>query len=326
MKKVRIHLVASVITGCLLAIALHSCSLFKKVDEEEIRWEERAEVITVGCKTEYEKAKAIYDWMAENIIYDYTYSICYADECWEKRTGVCSAFSEVYVKLAKGCGLSAEKISGKCRNSESSDGNGSHAWNMVKTEKGWILLDVTWGSCNGHGDNLNNGNAWTTYGESSKTWWDVDPCWMIFTHFPEKSKDQLMGSPVSSVVYMNLPRMSPAAGRWGWDARRTLEYFIQHPHAMVPVFYIVPNELWDTNVFLEYPCSMEAGQQNTIRIRNLNPSYLPRDMEQCGDDIYSCTASAGFRVRIGGNSVMCYPSVGSSYFPEFADSERYPCK
>ena len=206
-------------------------------------WSERVAPIVAGCETDYEKAKAIYDWMSENIIYDYTYSISYADECWEKRTGVCNAFSELYVNLAKGCDLSAEKIEGIAKS------GGGHAWNKVKTEKGWILLDVTWGSCSGHVDNYNNGNGWEEYGENSRIWFDVHPDWMIFTHFPKNSKDQMRAIHISSNDFRALPDISPTLGFWGWDAGTTLTYYLQHPQATAPITYAIKNHSWDTNVF-----------------------------------------------------------------------------
>ena len=319
----RKHLtVASIIiVSCLLVLTSHSCSLF-----QEKKWEIRAAEITKGCNTEYEKAKAIYDWISENIKYDYTYSIYKAEEVWQTKRGVCAGFSALYEQLAKGCGLEAKVIEGIARTDDDSDGKEEHAWNKVKTEKGWILLDVTWGSCIGHNDcDESNGNEWGEYGKSSRIWFDVHPDWMIFTHFPTLLEDQLRPSPISRYQYLLLPNIEPTFGEWGWDASRTLEYFIQHPYATPPTAYSVPNELWGTNIFLEYPCSMEAGEEYTIQIRNLNPDYLP-NMEQSDENIYSCTASAGYTVGIGGHAIIQYPLPGKFGHEECEQSVHYPCK
>lgn len=282
-------------------------------------WAERVAPIVEGCETDYEKAKAIYDWMSENIIYDYTYSVYSAETCWEKRTGVCEAFSDLYVNLAKGCDLSAEKIKGICRNSDESDGTGGHAWNKVRTEKGWILLDVTWGSCYGHVGDFYNGN--------SRIWFDVFPDWMIFTHFPNNSHNQLKSIPLSRNDYLSLPNVIPTLGLWGWEAGTTLTYYLQHPQAIAPITYAIKNYCWDTNVFLEYPCSMEEGREYTIRIRNLNPEYPPSgnfwDVE---GNVYSCMATAGFTLYVGGCSIIHYPSASKSEPEDGFRSIVYPCE
>lgn len=311
------HLIFSLIVFSFVATLLPSCT-DEPFDPSFNRklWSERVAPMIEGCETDYEKAKAIYDWLCENIIYDYTYDIYRADECWENKTGVCQAFADLYVNLAKGCDLSAETIRGFARNWYDSDGMGHHAWNKVKTEKGWILLDATWGSCNGHADHFDNGGEWETYGEMRRIWFDVDPKWMIFTHFPENSQDQLNSNPVSRQGYLALPYITPLLGFWGWDAGSTLNYFLQHPQAKPPKTYLVQNHYWDSNVFLEYPFSMEEGEVYTIRIRNLNPEYPPTHGDwNVESDVYTCTASAGFTVRFGGHGIMTYPDA-TRYFPE----------
>lgn len=271
-------------------------------------WSERVAPIVEGCETDYEKAKAIYDWMSENIVYDNTYSIYNAYDCWEKRTGVCQAFSELYANLAKGCDLSVGVVHGVCRNSDVSDGKAGHAWNKVKTEKGWILLDVTWGSCYGH-----HNDDWETWSEGSRVWFDVHPDIMVFTHFPNNSKAQLKSTPVSREKYLILPNLTPNVCFWGWNASSALEFFLQHPQAKAPEIYVVPNGCWGSNEFLEYPFSMEEGKEYTIRILNMNPEYPPTHEDwNVEGDVYSCTASAGFTLYVGGCGILHYPSVAKS--------------
>ena len=222
-------------------------------------------------------------------------------------------YDSPYVNLAKGCDLSVEQIVGICRNTDESDGTGGHAWNKVKTEKGWILLDATWGSCNGHADDFENGDGWAYYSDYSRIWFDVHPDWMIFTHFPDNSKNQLRSTPLSRKDYLSLPNVEPTLGFWGWDASTTLGYFLQYSSAKAPKIYLFSNEIWDTNVFLEYPCSMEEGREYTIRVRNLNPEYPPTHGDwNVEGDIYTGTASAGFTFYVSGSGVLHYPSAAKS--------------
>ena len=55
-------------------------------------WAAIAAPIVSGCRTNMEKARAIYRWLCDNITYDYTYTIYDAATCYERRTGVCNAY------------------------------------------------------------------------------------------------------------------------------------------------------------------------------------------------------------------------------------------
>lgn len=107
-----------------------------------------AENITSEFKTDYEKAKALYTYVADNIYYDYVY---YNDRTQElyinpydiykyKRT-VCAGYARLYATL---CGLV---------NIHTMDLIGEdHEYNAVycKEEGRWIFVDSTWGSRNSY--------------------------------------------------------------------------------------------------------------------------------------------------------------------------------
>ena len=92
-------------------VSFSSCDVFEEYEE----WDNRAAQITMNCSTNYEKAKAIFIWECENIEYDCSYSIYDYSQCWNERRGVCQAYSELFVVLARHCGLNAELIRGNCR-------------------------------------------------------------------------------------------------------------------------------------------------------------------------------------------------------------------
>ncbi len=76
-------------------------------DEEAALWKVRVAPIVEGCNTDYQKARAIYDWVCQNIAYDMGKDIGDANTCWSQRRGICSGYSQLYIKLAQGCGLQA---------------------------------------------------------------------------------------------------------------------------------------------------------------------------------------------------------------------------
>ena len=49
---------------------------------EAALWRQRVQPIVAGCTTDYQKARAIYDWVCQNITYDMADHISDANTCW----------------------------------------------------------------------------------------------------------------------------------------------------------------------------------------------------------------------------------------------------
>lgn len=99
--------------------------------------------------TDLEKAKAIHDWVAGNIKYDYQaylegdLGLEMATQTLEDKSGVCSGYSFLYAALSRAAGLPARVVYGQIK------GNGGweaqrHAWNEVMVDGQWISVDSTW--------------------------------------------------------------------------------------------------------------------------------------------------------------------------------------
>jgi hypothetical protein len=125
-------------------------------DDEEII--KLANKITNVNDTELDKAKAIYQWVVENITYDYEkyskhqsndYDNNYgAVHTFNTKKGVCYDYATLTAALGRAAGIQTKVVKG--------EGNlgsfkGLHAWNeMYITEKGqWIPVDTTFGSTAG---------------------------------------------------------------------------------------------------------------------------------------------------------------------------------
>ena len=188
----------------------------KRVSPTKYDYTEVARQITQGCTTKYEQAKAIYRWLCANISYDTTYTIYTADECWEKRRGVCQAYSELFYRLAEPLGIDVRMISGTSKTTD--DPAGEHAWVfvVVEGEGTGILVDATWGA------GSVNGNTFTR-NDNDMSWFHVDPYWMIFTHFPDDAAYQLLPHPISRQQFDVLPIVNPMWGEYGFDARTLFE-------------------------------------------------------------------------------------------------------
>ena len=95
-------------------------------------------------KTVYEKVKTIYDYICENVRYDYenlndtTYMrkhTAYAALIDKK--AVCQGYAVLFYRLALEEGIDARVISG-------TGNGGAHAWNIVKIGKEYFNVDATW--------------------------------------------------------------------------------------------------------------------------------------------------------------------------------------
>lgn len=154
--------------------------------------------LTEGCKTDFEKIEAIYDWMTRTIAYDTSYSIHTADECYVEKKGVCQAYCELFYRIAEAAGVRVDIISGISRDIYGNVQRGGHSWLFAYTRENYgILLDPTW-------DAGTVSNRVFTREDYHRAWFGVDPKWMILTHFPENKSDQLLPNPMSEDEFCSM--------------------------------------------------------------------------------------------------------------------------
>lgn len=103
--------------------------------------------------SEVEKLHAIYDWLIMNVTYDKTlfeyvttssnttsYKGFYLEGVFDDYRAVCDGISKAFVLLARIEGLEAIRVTGKSLSS-----NYAHAWNKVKVNNIWYVIDATGG-------------------------------------------------------------------------------------------------------------------------------------------------------------------------------------
>ncbi|MBE7001717.1 MAG: hypothetical protein E7421_03330 [Ruminococcaceae bacterium] len=110
----------------------------------DVAVEERLDLLNVYTATDYEKVCAIYDFICENVVYDYAglaeennTQIYTAYAALINGTSVCQGYANLFYRLALELGVDARLVSGK--------GNGGdHGWNIVKLNGKYYNLDATW--------------------------------------------------------------------------------------------------------------------------------------------------------------------------------------
>ena len=119
---------------------LSSLEQEEKVDEEVSNL---LKSLDLSNKTDYQKVKAIYDYICSNVTYDHdnlndeSYSLKYtAYAALVNKTAVCQGYASLFYRLALDAGVDTRVISGEA--------GGPHAWNIVKLNGKYYNLDSTW--------------------------------------------------------------------------------------------------------------------------------------------------------------------------------------
>lgn len=188
--------------------------------------EKLAERIEEDFSSDYEKARAIYSWIAFNIKYDYnaflnpprTQGFSYSteaekqrkikelnDRLWQKafssKKAVCEGFTALYQHLAELTGLKSEIIRGDSKISLRDIGrkntSSNHAWNIVLIDRKWRLIDVTWGQ--GYFDNSKG----RMVNDFSPVYFDTDPDYFFAKHFPDSGS--YLGDRLDKDAFLNGP-------------------------------------------------------------------------------------------------------------------------
>lgn len=107
-----------------------------------------AEEITAGCTTEYEKAKAIFYWVATNMWYgvkpsEKTYNN-QLERILDTRVGKCGEYCTLTIALLRAVGIPARMETGNVFNVA----YGPHAWVFAYADGRWIFMDPTFASLN----------------------------------------------------------------------------------------------------------------------------------------------------------------------------------
>lgn len=189
------------------------------------RLQDLAAYLTTPAQNDLEKARLIYTWIATHIRYDadaYNTGI-YKDESspagvLERRTAVCEGYSTLFKELARRMHLEVEKITGYAKGYGFEEGDTfsdtDHAWNAVKINGQWQLIDVTWGSCHGftHNKKLETKTRFDDY------WFCASPEEFIFSHLPESDDWQLTNPKITLRQFEAMPYVDDSFFKLGFNA------------------------------------------------------------------------------------------------------------
>ncbi|MEB3312021.1 MAG: transglutaminase domain-containing protein [Snowella sp.] len=170
---------------------------------------ELAAILNGYATTEAEKARLIYAWIGHHVAYDVQAVLqdrrgnLSPKGVLSSRLTICSGYANLYQALAQEMGLEAVIIEGYAKGSSyfvGEDRDINHAWNGVKVNGGWYLVDVTWGA--GTIDNQQFKAKYNPY------YFATLPDELIYSHFPVESQWQLLPTLYTRAEFDRFPNVS----------------------------------------------------------------------------------------------------------------------
>jgi hypothetical protein len=248
---------------CLYAISV-AAQDFQKVDQTVSSYprsfskiEKLAELIKKDFTSDVDKARAIYTWIARNIQYDVneyfagskTISFTYssqeekemkekqmeknmAEQTLKKKKAVCQGYAGLYKLLCDYTGLECVVISGYSKVFDKDIGRiptqSDHAWNAVKINNKWELLDVTWGA-----GNVDYGKK-VFLPEFTDFYFMTPPDKFFLKHYPEDKKWLFVDKTIrefadlplfyGTVALADLEIIKPKKGIISFKPKETIEF------------------------------------------------------------------------------------------------------
>ncbi|TXD54474.1 transglutaminase [Polaribacter sp. IC066] len=292
----------TIIIILLCSISLHSQD-FSDVDAKVLEYprfskaEDLANKIEKDFSSDAHKARATFFWLAKNIRYNLKeyynpeprrFRIEFSSEeeknrklkaikytlvadMFRNKTGVCEEYAQAFKIICNLLNIESEVIKGYTRNNADEIGKTSktvnHAWNAVKIDGSWVLLDATWAA------GYNSGTGWIR--EFNPYFFDIPKSKIFKSHYPEKpvwvlrfgrmTLDAFYKQPVYTSTFLGLQTdlVSPTSGTIRVNSSKNIELEFKN---------------FDTNSFVVYsfkgsknsrkPIIKTVGDISTMTIKN----------------------------------------------------------
>ena len=156
----------------------------------------------------YERVKALHDWVADRIEYDFAaldagrYPDQDAESVFRTRLGVCAGYSLLLKRLGELTGDPIVYVVGDSRDEEGGIPSTGHAWNAVQIEGAWYLIDVTWNA----GYRGPSGSFKKRYATS---YFLTPPRLFAISHIPDDPAWQLLAEPIDRGEFIRQPQLHP---------------------------------------------------------------------------------------------------------------------
>lgn len=160
--------------------------------------------LIIPAKNDLEKVESLYQWLIQNIRYD---KQAYRNgnkrinrsntDILKRKEAICWGYATLFKAMCDAVAIPCEIISGYGRTSlerEASVKVPNHAWNSIKIDSSWYLLDATWDS-----DLIGSVGAFEQ--QFGHDYFLTPPKYFIVNHLPADPDWQLLDCPISVEEY-----------------------------------------------------------------------------------------------------------------------------
>lgn len=271
-----------------------------------------------GAADEAGRARAIFRWMTDRIEYDIATFLAgrenemvniSADEVLASRKAICHGYAILFAALARAAGLEADILRGYAKGYGRAANlvfvEPNHAWNVVKQDGAWKVVDVTWGAGYVFQDRY--------FKQLDELYFHSQPARLRFTHLPLASH---AGHRIemSKAEFEALPPIDPGlfragvSGEWAWEVAHRPGF-----RAFVPTYDQNQRDLKIVAAPLEQ--FIRAGQpvQFQYETARFDEIAVIHDGGWVKLEKNGTRFSGRFPVQAGGALVTGKPSDGSRY-------------
>jgi hypothetical protein len=212
-------------------------------------------------------ARAVHDYVADRVVYDVdayrrgVYPPQDAETTFRTRRSVCAGYAALFEAVGRAAGLTVETVAGRARGMVTSGMGEGHAWNAVKLDQRWYLVDTTWDAGTVGADGFHKRYA---------TWYFLTPPEVFLAkHFPDDDRWQLLPQPRTPGDYLRMPVLDPeffarglqlvSPDRAESDARGSVDVVIDNPRGASVTVTVRP-EGGDAR-----RCAVEGSRRLTAR-------------------------------------------------------------
>jgi transglutaminase-like putative cysteine protease len=237
----------------------------------------------------FQRIKALHDYVADRVVYDVeayrtkNFPSQQPETVFQNRKGVCAGYSNLLAAMGKAAGEEIVTVVGDAYSPRSEQEFEPHAWNAVRIEGEWYLVDSTWNAGHVQGDFFARGYK-TTY-------LFMPPKEFLASHIPNEPAWQLLDEPMSRGEAM----------RYARGPSQDLSTPTTTPPRTEPA--TPTTHAWDT-IRIRVPNRPRAEVKGRFHVELDNPKRLPAEvslhntqdgsMEPChpeyGGARYVCTA------------------------------------
>ncbi|MHC1695666.1 MAG: transglutaminase domain-containing protein [Eubacteriales bacterium] len=260
-----------------------------------------AYLITFQATSDYEKIQTIYNWVVNNIYYDFDYfngkkktTSIDASDVYTSKVTICEGYANLTMELLRSIGIPCIKVQGYAlgigekgywTTTVINSSQTNHAWNEAYADGRWIILDTTWDS----GNRYENGQYYIN--PSRTNYFDISDAAFAKDHFIVKRESTVPINEIKTEGDFTYYTDGSGATIIGWKHEDYKAKYLSIPSSLggCPVVAIADNTFEDARLLgLSFPNTLKTiGYQAFYGAYLTGKVYIPASVKNIGTYAFS---------------------------------------